>query len=238
VGTRGLHSLRLTRELLKRRKKKIAVTADDASQAIGLDKAAYVKGLLNMIEHPQYEYENIVVLVATGEGMTRREIGRHLWAHLTPMWNMSKEGFQELYERLPGPKPPFEEAWRLTGGNPGLLRKLYTTKWDFDVVVNLFIEEKRVDRFVKSLTTVERRVLEEAVEEPDVFWHHLQEEYVRRLLDVLVEKNMVLELYTRKPYLWIDAPPPERDPELGIGRRVAWQTPLHREAVRKALQET
>ena len=238
MGTRGLHSLRLTRELLKRRKKKIAVTADDASQAIGLDKAAYVKGLLNMIEHPQYEYENIVVLVATGEGMTRREIGRHLWAHLTPMWNMSKEGFQELYERLPGEKPPFEEAWRLTGGNPGLLRKLYTTKWDFDVVVNLFIEEKRVDRFVKSLTTVERRVLEEAVEEPDVFWHHLQEEYVRRLLDVLVEKNMVLELYTRKPHLWIDAPPPERDPELGIGRRIAWQTPLHREAVRRALQET
>ncbi|GAB6944937.1 hypothetical protein JCM14467A_17190 [Vulcanisaeta sp. JCM 14467] len=35
---------------------------------------------------------------------------------------------------------------------------------------------------------------------------------------------------------WIDEPPPERDPELGIGRYVAWQTPLHREAVRKALE--
>jgi len=37
---------------LKRRKKKIAVTADDVSQAIGLDKAAYVKGLLNIPAPP------------------------------------------------------------------------------------------------------------------------------------------------------------------------------------------
>jgi hypothetical protein len=43
-----------TREVLRRRK--VAVIADDVFQAIGLDKAAaYVKGLLNMIEHPQYK---------------------------------------------------------------------------------------------------------------------------------------------------------------------------------------
>ncbi|MFP3169520.1 MAG: ATP-binding protein, partial [Thermoproteus sp.] len=62
-------------------------------QAIGLDKAAYVKGLLNMIEHPQYKYENMVVLVATSEGVSRREIGRHRWARLMPMWNMARNGF-------------------------------------------------------------------------------------------------------------------------------------------------
>jgi len=82
----------LTREILRRRK--VAVIADDVFQAIGLDKsAAYVKGLLNMIEHPQYKYENIVVLVATSEGVSRREIGRHRWAHLMPMWNMARNGF-------------------------------------------------------------------------------------------------------------------------------------------------
>ena len=42
----------------------------------------------------------------------------------------------------------------------------------------------------------------------------------------------------RYEYLWVDEPPPERDPELGVGRNVAWQTPLHREAVRRALRET
>jgi hypothetical protein len=44
-------------------------------------------------------------------------------------------------------------------------------------------------------------------------------------------------MYDRDPYFWIDQPPPERDPELGIGKNVAWQTPLHREAVRRALEE-
>jgi len=118
----------LTREVLRRRK--VAIIADDVFQAIGLDKeAAYIKGLLNMIEHPQYKYENTVVLVVTSEGISRREIGRHRWARLMPMWNMARDGFMQLYEKIPGPKPPFEEAWRWTGGNPNMLVELYKAGW-------------------------------------------------------------------------------------------------------------
>jgi hypothetical protein len=29
----------------------------------------------------------------------------------------------------------------------------------------------------------------------------------------------------------------DKDPEIGVGRHVAWQTSLHREAVRKALEK-
>jgi len=105
--------------VLSVRRGRIAVIADDVFQVIGVDKAAaYVKGLLNMIEHPQYNYENMVILVATSEGLSREEIGRHRWADIMPMWNMPRDGFQELYERIPGNKPPFEEVWKLTGGNP------------------------------------------------------------------------------------------------------------------------
>jgi len=43
-------------------------------------------------------------------------------------------------------------------------------------------------------------------------------------------------LYPRNKDLWIDDPPPEKDLDIGVGRYVAWQTPLHREAVRKALE--
>jgi hypothetical protein len=69
-GRLALAVFDLTREILKKRRRKIAIIADDVFQAIGLDKAAaYVKGLLNMIEHPVYRYENIVVLVATSEGV-------------------------------------------------------------------------------------------------------------------------------------------------------------------------
>jgi hypothetical protein len=35
------------------------------------------------------------------------------------MWNMPKGGFEELYKKIPA-KPPFEDAWRLTDGNPGI----------------------------------------------------------------------------------------------------------------------
>ena len=230
MGTRGLHSLRLTRELLKRRKKKIAVTADDASQAIGLDKAAYVKGLLNMIEHPQYEYENIVVLVATGEGMTRREIGRHLWADITPMWNMAKEGFRELYDKMPGPRPPFEEVWRWAGGNPRVLTKLYETKWDAGRAASHLLDEKGLSA---SFVARWRGWLEKAVEDPDVLW---SPDAPEELINELEEKSFIVyNLYTRDRFFWIDTPPPEKDMELGVGKNAAWQTPLHREAVRRAL---
>jgi hypothetical protein len=53
----------------------------------------------------------------------------------------------------------------------------------------------------------------------------------------LIAKNLIVyDMYDRDPWFWIDEPPPERDPELGVGREVAWQTPLHREAVKRALE--
>ena len=66
-----------------------------------------------------------MVLVATSEEVGRAGIGRHRWAWLMPMWNMCREGFKQLCEKLPGKEPSFEEAWRWTGGSPALLSGLY-----------------------------------------------------------------------------------------------------------------
>jgi hypothetical protein len=222
------------RKVLKTRKTKIAIVADDVFQAIGLDKAAaYVKGLLNTIEHPVYDYENIIVLVATSEGVSRREIGRHFWAELRPMWNMPKEGFHQLYEKLPGPKPPFEEAWRWTGGNPRMLGRLYENVWDVEeVVLRLMREKELTAEFVRRW----RRWLELAVEDLEALWTGDAPEELARELEA---RNLIVyNVYDRRPSFWIDQPPPERDPELGIGKNVAWQSPIHREAVRRALRET
>ena len=53
----------------------------------------------------------------------------------------------------------------------------------------------------------------------------------------MIAKNLVVyDVYPREAKLWIDEPPPERDLELGIGRDVAWQSPLHREAVKRAVK--
>ena len=216
------------------RKGRVAVLVDDAFQAIGLDKAAtYVKALLGLVEYPPEGYERIVTIAATSEGVSRAEIGRHRWALLRPMWNMSKRGFEELYERLSSPKPLVEEVWRLTGGNPGMLAKLYQAEWDFNVVVRDLVDSKKLDVFARSLTNDEKKYLLEAIEDPDTF---LARERIP-LLNRLVEMNLIVDaIPERVPEHWIDEPPPQRDPELGVGKRIAWQTPLHREAVKRALK--
>jgi energy-coupling factor transporter ATP-binding protein EcfA2 len=237
VGTAELKLASLAidavKELLKAwRRKNVAVLVDEAFQAIGLERAAaYVKSLLNLIEYPPESYEKIVAVAATSEGLSRKEIGRHLWAELAPMWNMSREGFERLYEQLPGPKPDIEEAWKLTGGNPRVLAQLYEAKWDVEAVVAQLAKAKGI-----TAGFVERwgRLLGEAVEDPDALWSAEGEE----LASELEARNLIVyNMYDRSEKLWIDQPPPQKDLELGIGKYAAWQTPLHREAVKRALEK-
>jgi energy-coupling factor transporter ATP-binding protein EcfA2 len=214
------------------RRGRVAVLVDDAFQAIGLDKAAmYVKSLLGLTEYPPEGYERIVAVATTSEGVSKREIGRHRWAELTPMWNMSKRGFEELYQKVPGPKPSFEEVWRLTGGNPHMLAQLYEAKWGVDDVVARLIEMKEL---TKGFVERWRPYLKEAVEDPDSL---CERDFPEELRNELISKNLVVYgMFYRRPALWIDEPPPERDLELGIGEEVAWQSPLHRETARRALE--
>ncbi|AFA40094.1 Archaeal ATPase [Pyrobaculum oguniense TE7] len=222
----------LTKLLIERMKRRVAVLADDVFQAIGLGEAAkYVKALLGLIEYPPRSVDAIVAVVATSEGVTRREIGRHRWADLLPMWNLPKEGFKKLYDQIPGDKPPFEEVWRVTGGNPHLLSELYEAKWDVEEVLRRLMRRKEL---TPDFVARWRHWLEKAVEDPDALW---SPDAPRELIDELIARNLVVyNIYERDPRFWIGEEPPERDPELGIGKDIAWQTPLHREAVRKALE--
>ncbi len=218
------------------RKPRIALLMDDVFQAIGLDKAERcVKTLLNLIEYPPGEYERIVVLITSSEGVSRRRIGRHRWATLYAMWNMGREGFEELYNAIPDRKPSFEEVWRWCGGNPDALKRLYEARWDVDKVVEMIVETRDLRDFVKELDRKSRELLIQVVEDPDTIFENLEEEYSKSLRDKLIELNLLIKMPERLEHLWIDEPPPQRDPELGIGRFYAWQTPMHREAVRKTL---
>ena len=215
----------------KFRRSRVAVLMDDIFQAVGVENAeAYVKALLNLIEWPPAEYDKIVVLVASSEGITRERVGRHRWATIKVMWNMAREGFRQLYDVLPSPKPPFDETWKWTGGNPDALEGLFEAGWDVERVV----EDLAVDKGLSAAFAERWRVhLAKALEDPDYLW---EEPEAGGLAKELVEKNLVVLLKGRRPDAWVDQPPPERDPELGIGRYYAWQTPLHREAVRRALE--
>jgi len=231
-------SVDLVKELINTwRRKRVAVLIDDVFQAIGLDKAEmYVKSVLGLIEHPSTSYESIVAIISTSEGLTRDKIGRHRWAELRAMWNMSREGFSELYEvlkRVLSNMPSFDDVWLLTGGNPALFSRLCQVNWSVDTIVYALIEDKGI---TPSFTSKWRSWLERAVEDPDILW---SPDTPRELIDELVEKNLIVyNMHRRLEYRWIDTPPPERDLALGIGRYVAWQTPLHREAVKRALQES
>jgi len=214
-------------------KRKVAVLVDDVFQAIGIDKAArYVKGLLGLVEYPPEGYEKIVVIAATSEGFSRREIGRHRWAEIMPMWNMCEKGFRELYEEIPNPKPEFEDVWRLTGGNPDMLSKLYEAEWSVNRVITKLIGSKEI---TSSFIWKWKSWLEEAVNDPDYLW---KADVPEELVKELIARNLIVyNVYDRDAWLWIDEPPPERDLELGIGRHVAWQTPIHREAVKKVITQ-
>jgi len=223
----------LVNQLLKRwMKKRVAILVDEVFQAIGLDRAEmYTKMLLNIIEYPPEPYENIVIVVATSEGLSRWRIGRHRWAEITPMWNMGRKGFEELYNRIPGIKPSFDEVWRLTGGNPDALSKLYQAEWGANKVVTGLIKSKQL---VPSFVARWRKWLELAVEDPDHLW---SPDAPEELINELISRNLIVyDLYPREHKFWVDEPPPEEDPEIGVGKFVAWQTPLHREAVKAALR--
>jgi len=229
-------ALAVASRALKRGKKKIAILADDVFQAVGVDRAEQlVKSVLNIIEYPPADYDSVVALVASSEGVTRGRVGRHDWASLRLMWNMSREGFEELYRLLPSPKPPFDEAWRWAGGNPRYLGRLYEAGWDPAVVAREVAKARGLWDFVKRRGAREVEWLRRAVEDPDVLYDG---EAPEALVEGLAEMNLVVRLWDRDPRGWVDAPPPERDLELGIGRHYAWQTPLHREAVKVALESS
>jgi GTPase SAR1 family protein len=223
----------IANEVLKHGRRRLAVIVDDVFQFIGSREAAlFVKGLLELIEYPVGGYERIVAIVATSEGLSRREIGRHRWGDLTPMWNMSGEGFEELYNKLPSPKPSFEDVWRLCGGNPYMLSILYREGWKVDtIILRLIVSKDITPTFISRW----RKWLELAVEDPDNLWDPNTPE---ELVNELITRNIILYfLHEREEDLWIDKPPPQKDLEIGVGRYVAWQTPIHREAVRKALTQ-
>ncbi len=113
-----------------------------------------------------------------------------------------------------------------------MLLRLYRAGWSVDAVVRELIREKGITpQFINKWRTW----LKEAVEDPDVLWS--PPEAPGELINELIKMNLILyNLHDRDPWFWIDQPPPERDPELGIGKYVAWQTPLHREAIKRALQ--
>ncbi len=194
-------------------KPRLAVLLDDIFQAIGLDKAElYVKALLNLMEYPPGEYESIFVLATSGEGLTRARIGRHRWARIMLLWNLTREGLRELYEQIPGEKPDLEQIWKFTGGNPWLLRDLYVFNWNFNTTLKNLIQSRGIATFIDSISGSREmlNLLKDVVNDPDTIVREYHREEVRKLEEGLVKLNLMIEVWPREDIFWLDAPPPEK----------------------------
>ncbi|MEM0464169.1 MAG: hypothetical protein QXE89_08855 [Pyrobaculum sp.] len=95
------------------------------------------------------------------------------------------------------------------------------------------MDEKKIDVFVGGLGEEEREFLRQDIDDPDTLMTSERIPLMEK-----IDQNLLVDTIPRRdPRFWAGEPP-EKDLELGIGRRVAWQTPLHREAVRWALEES
>ena len=247
LGERGPVLVDLALRILSavsKRRRLVAILLDDVFQAVGLDAVeVYVKRLLNFLEYPPGGLDKAVVILGSSEWVSRVRVGRHGWADVYMMWNMSMEGFGELYSQIPNGKLSLDEAWAATGGNPGALRDLYLSGWSVEKAVERIASSRGLRRLVASLTEEQRRILAESVEDPDALYRRLREartreekRIVEELIDKLVELNLIAEdISIRSEHTWIDEPP-TTDRSIGVGNEVAWQTPLHREAVKTTLK--
>jgi len=112
-----------------------------------------------------------------------------------------------------------------------MLRELYVKGW---AVERVLVDVVKRRELTADFASRWGKWLVEAVEDPDALWRRNPPQ---ELLDELVWKNLILyNMYDREPHFRVDTPP-EKDLELGVGRNIAWQTPIHREAVRRALKE-
>ena len=173
-----------------------------------------------------------MVLIASSEGLSREYLGRHGWSSNLFIWNMCKEGFEELYTQIPADKPSVNTAWRLSGGNPRMLSILHTYGWEESRVISNVIASRNLKTTLRSLSKEELKVLKEAVNDPDVLWENIPS--TNELIRLLIRLDLISEIPERNEDLWIDELP-EVSKELGIGEYIAWQTPIHREAIRKVI---
>ncbi len=216
------------------RDKYVLVVVDDVARAIGLDRIEwYVKWLYELMWKIASEYKPkaINIIATTSEGTSRKLVGRHSHAGIELIWNLDKKAFKELFYELDPPNNiSFNDIWRLLGGNPRKLIEL-AKRFDWNIEAMISDYTKRMHSIVTLIIKEGlRRELELVLEDIDSINEVMSKE-MRKLEELLEENNLILYKYmttiTRKEV--------SRDPEIGIGKYYAWQTPLYREVIEKII---
>ncbi len=206
--------------------KHVVILVDDVARPLGLEVIeAYSKSLLNLVEELlEAGAETVLAIATTSEGLSRSLLARHNYVSIRQLWNLDPDSYAELLQALGAPKDVTEEAWRSLGGNPRLALALRARGWSLQRLEDDLYPGIRA--VLEDIAPRHRRELEEVVEDVDALLEH--PELRRKLL----EASLVTPV--DRPCLGYTPP---IDPELGIGRYYAWQTPLHRRLARRYLEE-
>ncbi len=199
------------------------LAVDDVYKAIGLENVdRYTKMLYEWIawRAPRYGIENLLIVLTTSEGVSKRILARHTYVEIYTLWNLDPAGFAELVEQLDPRRRP-EDLYIVTGGNPRLAIELARYGWDVEKVKKLYSERIRS---TLRMASIDRDRIRALVEDPDTD---------PQTAAKLEELGLMIELFRNASLSPI---PTDRD--LGVGKEWAWQTPLHRNIVAEILRET
>jgi len=213
----------------------IVVAVDDVARAIGLDQVEwYVKWLYELLWRAREEWapKAVSFIVTTSEGASLDLVSRHRHAHISLVWNLGRDAFNELVQLLkPSRAVDLEELWRFLGGNPGRLIELVEV-YDWSIDAWMRDLEARLRPFIHEISR--RGLLRElraVIEDPDALADPSMPR-MGELYRALVERNLVM-------YRGFEALGGARlvpDPDLGVGRYYAWQIPAYRYALKRLLE--
>ena len=211
------------------RGKKVVIMVDEVVESIGLsDIERYAKVLHDLARDvvEEFDAESILVVATTSEGMSREVLSRHSYLHLSYLWNLREEAFEELARALRAPKDLISELYALTSGNPRALIDIAARSWRIDSWLDaLYAERIRPLRY-ERIVLEHLEDLENVVEDPDSATGI--DPGLRRLL---IERNLVT--YLGNPLTPRTKPKPSR--EIGVGEEFAWQLNAYRVLIRDRL---
>lgn len=224
---------------LRGRVDRLFIAIDEIVKSIGLPSIeGYAKSMYNEINfrNEQHPFFGVILnyIAATSEGESLELLGRHSYISIMIVWNMLRRDFEELYYRVkeyfPGSAPPFEDIWKLLGGNP---RRLIELAQKYQWNVEYFLKDL-VNTYRDSIMRIRKKgftdMLKAIIEDPD---NVFRDEVSIDIRDYLVGMNLLIN--KSLPTLTREEIP--QDLEIAVGKYYAWQTPIYREAVKKILME-
>ncbi|NPA96183.1 MAG: AAA family ATPase [Crenarchaeota archaeon] len=210
------------------RGKRVVIAVDEVVEGIGLGEVERYAKVLHDLARDVVELgaESILIIATTSEEASRDALSRHSYLHLSYLWNLGEEAFEELARALGAPRDAVEELYELTSGNPRALIDIATRSWRTGSWLEAIYAERIRPLRYERIVAAHVDDLERIVEDPDNASNADPE-----LRKLLIERNLIT--YLGNPLTPSTRPRPSA--EMGIGNEFAWQLNAYRLLIKDRL---